>query len=161
MTNLSLPIAACRRSRLGISFTQGAHQVAQKLMSTALPLKSANLSGLSSASRNSRSGSALGGLASSNLATVPFSSSGPTSARAGKASAERPPARNSRRLGRKSRAGCAISRVPTEKVAFIHGTQEHNCASKNRSFRRQHDVGRALQAWPRRDHGAHQRLHRL
>ena len=35
-TNLSRGNAACSRSRLGISFTQGAHQVAHRLISTRL-----------------------------------------------------------------------------------------------------------------------------
>src|SRR5258708_39683063 len=157
--NLSLPIIACRRSRLGISLTQGAHQVAQKFTSIALHLKSAKCSDLSSASRNSRSGKRLGDLASSNLETAPLIRPGPTSANAGRAKKARPPARKSLRRGRKSGSGCAISRVPTRSLAFIHGTEEHKNASEEGGP--QHHVGRPLQARPGGDHGAHQRLHRF
>src|SRR5216684_1383464 len=159
--NLSLGMVACSRSRLGISLTQGAHQVAHRLISRAWPVKSASRSGLSLASRNSRSGIGLGGRAGLKRAMAPLIRLLDTSARAvaGKATMAMAVLRTSRRLGRKTRSGCAISRVPKGSMAYIHGTEEHDCASSEEPL--QHDVGRPLQARAGGNHGEDQRLHRF
>src|SRR6266567_3360539 len=118
-TNLSRGMAACRRSRLGISFTQGAHQVAHRLISRALPVRLARRSGLSSASRNSRSGMGFGGRAGLKRAMAPVTRLFGISAHAvaGRAMTAAAPVRTTRRPGRKSRSGYVISRVPKGSMA--------------------------------------------
>src|SRR5438445_7610211 len=78
-TSLS-PSAVCRRSSEGISLRQGRHQVAHRLMTTGLPLKSARLKGLPSASVNRVSGAGCGALSAINSPSLSFSSSAATAA---------------------------------------------------------------------------------
>src|SRR5262249_47104180 len=128
--NLSRGMLACSRSRLGISFTQGTHHVAHRLIRRAWPSKSASRSGWLLTSRNSRSGTGLGGRVSLNRDIEPLTRLLEISALAvaGTAQLASAPPRTSRRLGRKCRSGYAISRVPKRLLAHIHGTEEHNCA---------------------------------
>src|SRR5215471_18573537 len=151
--NLSRGMLACSRSRLGISLTHGWHHVAHMLISRAWPEKSPSRSGCSLISRNSRSGTCLGGRVSLNRDIEPlirlFEIS--ASAAAGRAMAAIAPPRTSRRPGRKCRSGYAISRLPKGLLAHIHGTEEHDCARGQEPL--QPNVGRPIQARAFRDHG--------
>src|SRR5580704_17603070 len=69
------PSCVCRRSSDGISLRQGWHHVAHKLTTTGLPLKSAMLAGLPSASVNPVSGAGCGALSGINSPSLSFSSS--------------------------------------------------------------------------------------
>src|SRR5215510_2947794 len=159
--NLSRGMLACSRSRLGISLTHGWHQVAHRLISRAWPSKSVSRSGWLLTSRNSRSGTALGGRVSLNRDIAPlirlFEIS--ASAAAGRAKAATALAKRSRRLGGECRAGYAISRLPRGLLAHIHGTEEHDCARGQAPL--QPNVGRTIQSRALRGHGEDQRPHRV